>query len=608
MAQLKYTEADIQSLDWKEHIRLRPGMYIGQLGDGSQAENGIYLLLKEVIDNGIDEHMMGHGKRIEITCTPQEVSIRDYGRGIPFGKLVDCAARINTGGKYNSTAFQKSIGLNGVGIKAVNALSSHFVITSFRDGKCKQATFCRGELLEERPSCPSKEADGSAITFVPDPTIFQGYSFQPDLVEEQVKNYSYLNPSLTLVLNGKALRAKGGLLDLLTAKTEPESLCYPIIHLQGRDIEVAMSHHSAGECYYTFVNGQMTPEGGTHLAAFKEIVVKAIQRFYKKEFNPADIRSSLAVALTLRIQEPLFQSQTKTKLGSTHTAPQGTPIRTFVRTFLVPTLDNYLHRHPKTAEAIRQQIVAAEKERKAIANVRKAVATQNKRARIHNKKLRDCKIHLGSRSPRALESTLFITEGNSASGSITQTRDVATQAVFSLRGKPLNCFGVATKTIYQNEEFHLLQHALGIGKGIEKLRYNKIVLATDADVDGMHIRLLILTYFLQSYPELVREGHLYILETPLFRVRNKKKTHYCYSEVERQEVLKQLGATAEITRFKGLGEISAHEFKHFIGKDIRLTPVPLLPSTSLPDLLNFYMGRNTSERKAFIIQKLRTLL
>ena len=606
MSTHQYDEASIKSLDWRAHIRLRPGMYIGKLGNGTAPDDGIYVLLKEVIDNSIDEYVMGHGRQIDIRVESQQATVRDYGRGIPLGKVVDCVAKINTGGKYDSKAFQKSVGLNGVGTKAVNALSAHFVVQAFREGQTNTATFTQGQLVEETGTLPTKEREGTLMTFRPDPEIFGEYHFRTPFIEEQVRFYTFLNAGLTVTLNGKKFAAKEGLADLLAHKVDEENQCYPPIHLRGNDMEVALTHtQEYGETYYSFVNGQFTTQGGTHLAAFREAVVKVVREFYKKDFDAADIRSSLTGAVSLRIQEPLFESQTKTKLGSPQMGPEGPTVRSFVNDFMKQRLDDFLHKNPAVAEALQARIVQAEKERKEVAGVKKLANERAKKASLHNKKLRDCRVHLCSTHERREETMLFITEGNSATGSITKARDVHTQAVFSLRGKPLNCYGQSKRLVYENEEFNLLQHALDLEAGLEKLRYNKIVMATDADVDGMHIRLLLLTYFLQYFPELVRKGHLYILETPLFRVRNKQETRYCYSEEERLAALAALGTNPEITRFKGLGEISADEFKHFIGKDMRLLPVNLQPGTSLKQLLAFYMGKNTPERQTFIIDHLR---
>jgi len=603
-----YTEADIRSLDWREHIRLRPGMYIGKLGDGSSPDDGIYILLKEVIDNAIDEHIMGHGKEVRIDIDDEgRVEVRDFGRGIPLGKLFDCAAQINTGAKYDSEAFKKSVGLNGVGIKAVNALSGFFEVQAWRDGKTKAIEFSRGEVVEEmaKPRADAEPA-GTRLAFEVDRELFpKRTSFKPAIVERMCRYYSYLNPGLALVFNGKRFKSKHGLLDLLKEEMEGEALYGPV-HLSGPDIEIAFTHGAdGGEEYYSFVNGQNTTQGGTHLAAFREALVQAVRGFFKKQYDPADIRAGIEAAICVRIEEPVFESQTKTKLGSTHVAPKGETLRTFIGNFVREQLDNYLHRHPQAAEAMQKRILAAEKERKELKGVKKLARERARQAKVHNKKLRDCRAHLGSRHKRREESTLFITEGDSASGSITKSRDVETQAVFSLRGKPLNSFGLAKKVVYENEEFALLQAALGIEDGIEGLRYNRVVVATDADVDGMHIRLLLLTFFLQFFPEVIREGHLFILQTPLFRVRNKKATRYCYDEEEKEAALGELGRSAEITRFKGLGEISPDEFKFMIGEDMRLDPVEFEEGKGVKELLAFYMGKNTPDRQEFIIHNLR---
>lgn len=602
-----YTEDDIRSLDWREHIRLRPGMYIGKLGDGSMPDDGIYVLLKEVLDNSIDEFVMGHGRRIDIDVEPDRATVRDYGRGIPLGKLMDCAAKINTGAKYDSEAFKRSVGLNGVGIKAVNALSSMFEIQAFRDGKTKAIEFSAGEVVAEmkRPHA-SEEPDGTRLVFVPDAGRFgEGVRFRPEYVETMCRFYSWLNPGLTLVLNGKRFVSKNGLLDLLHAKLEQEPL-YPVVHLQGEDIEVAFTHSDdPGEEYYSFVNGQHTTQGGTHLTAFREAVVRGVREFTKKNFEPADVRNGLVAAISVRVQEPVFESQTKTKLGSTHMEPGGRLLRTHINNVVAEQLDNHLHKHADAAKAIVERIQRSERERKELAGIRKAARESNRKARVHNRKLRDCRVRLNSKHKDREATTIFITEGDSATGSITTARDVETQAVFSLRGKPLNCFGLSRKVVYQNEEFHLLQSALDIEDDIDNLRYNRVVLATDADVDGMHIRLLLLTFFLQFFPELVRRGHLFILQTPLFRVRNRKETRYCYSEEEKRAAVGALGRKAEITRFKGLGEISPSEMKHLIDDNIRLDPVRLESHGHLKELLTFYMGKNTPDRQEYIIDNLR---
>ena len=604
-----YNEDSIRSLDWKEHIRLRPGMYIGKLGDGSSTDDGIYVLVKEVIDNSIDEYVMGHGKTIEVKISDHQVEVRDYGRGIPLGKVVDCVSKINTGGKYDSAAFQKSVGLNGVGTKAVNALSDHFRVQSFREGKTKLAEFERGEIKTDARLKKSDERDGTLIVFQPDQSVFKNYHFRPQYIESQIWNYAYLNTGLTINFNGKKYRSENGLADLLSKKVDAEGLRYPIIHLRGDDIELAMSHgNQYGEEYYSFVNGQYTTQGGTHLAAFREAVVDTVRNvFSSKKYDVADIRASIVAAISVRVQEPVFESQTKTKLGSTDVAPKGPSMRSFVGDFLKTQLDNYLRQHKDVADALQKRIEQSERERKEIAGIKKLANERAKKANLHNKKLRDCRLHLDDKpgtEDRREDTMIFITEGDSASGSITKSRDVQTQAVFSLRGKPLNCFSLTKKVVYENEEFNLLQHALNIEDGLEGLRYRKIVIATDADVDGMHIRLLLLTFFLQFFPDLVRNGHVFILDTPLFRVRNKKETIYCYSEEEKQRAMKKLGANPEITRFKGLGEISPDEFGAFIGDDIRLEPVILDDETSIKRLLGFYMGKNTPDRQSFIIDHL----
>lgn len=605
-AEVLYTEDSIRSLDWKEHIRLRPGMYIGKLGDGSAQDDGIYVLLKEVIDNSIDEHLMGAGKNIDIKITDHRVEIRDYGRGIPLGKVIDCVSRINTGGKYDSKAFQKSVGLNGVGTKAVNALSSYFKVQSFRDKRTKLAEFRHGKLINDAKETPTSERNGTLVTFEPDPTIFKNYHYIPEYVENQIWNYAFLNAGLTLTVNGKKYHSENGLLDLLKRHTDEENIRYPIIHLRGDDIEVALTHaNQYGEEYYSFVNGQYTTHGGTHLAALREAVVKTVREFYKKDYDATDIRASIVGAISIRIQDPVFESQTKNKLGSQTIGPDGPTMRTFVNDFIKTSLDNYLHKRPDTAEALLKRIMQSERERKEIAGIKKLANERAKKANLHNKKLRDCRIHYGDANKDADDTMLFITEGDSASGSITKSRDVQTQAVFSLRGKPLNCFGLSKKIVYENEEFNLLQHALNLEDGIEGLRYRKIIIATDADVDGMHIRMLLLTFFLQFFPDVVRNGHLYILETPLFRVRNKKETIYCYSEEEKRKAVEKLTGKPEITRFKGLGEISPDEFGGFIGENIRLEPVILGKETSIQGLLNFYMGKNTPQRQNFIIDHLK---
>lgn len=607
MAENNYNEESIRSLDWKEHIRLRPGMYIGKLGNGSSSEDGIYILLKEVIDNSIDEFMMGHGKKIEVSIAENVVKIRDYGRGIPLGKVVDVVSKINTGAKYDSAVFQKSVGLNGVGTKAVNALSSYFKVQSFRDGKTSYAEFERGELTNKGEDTTSED-NGTYVEYTADSEIFKKYKYINEYIDNQMWNYVYLNAGLNMYFNGSRYYSKNGLLDLLDRKTNADEIRYPIIHLKEEDIEIAITHDNHyGEEYYSFVNGQNTTQGGTHVAAFKEALVRTVRDFYGKNFDATDIRASLVSAVSVRIQEPVFESQTKTKLGSTELAPNGPSLKAEINQFVKAKLDNYLHKNPDTAEILLKKILQSERERKDMAGVRKIARERAKKASVHNKKLRDCRVHLTDQKKEArLETTLFITEGDSASGSITKARDVQTQAVFSLRGKPLNCFGLKKKVVYENEEFNLLQHALNIEESIEDLRYNKIVIATDADVDGMHIRLLILTFFLQFFPDLVRQGHLYILDTPLFRVRNKKETIYCYSEQEKKDAMAKLGKSAEITRFKGLGEISPDEFSGFIGEDIRLEPILLQEDTSITKILSYYMGKNTMDRQKFIINNLRT--
>lgn len=603
-----YTEDSIRSLDWKEHIRMRPGMYIGKLGDGSQHDDGIYILLKEVIDNTIDEFVMGFGKEIHIDTTDDgRIEVRDFGRGIPLGKLMDCAAKINTGAKYDSEAFKKSVGLNGVGIKAVNALSNYFEIQAYRDGKTRKIEFSEGEIIKEMKT-PSTSGDpsGTRVAFSIDTSIFPKRTrLRPEWVSRMCRHYAYLNTGLTLVYNGQKIRSKNGLLDLLNEEMKEESL-YPPIHLQGDDLEVVFTHTaSSGDDYFSFVNGQNTHQGGTHLAAFREGIVKTIREYYKKSYDPSDIRAGLTAAISIRIQEPVFESQTKTKLGSTAISPDGETIRTFIGNFLKEHLDNYLHRNSKVADAIQKRIVAAERERKELSGIKKLARDRAKKAKIHNKKLRDCRVHFDTKHKRRAESTIFITEGDSASGSITKCRDVETQAVFSLRGKPLNCYSLSRKVVYENEEFNLLQHALNIEDGLEGLRYNNIVVATDADVDGMHIRLLLLTFFLQFFREIVEAGHLHILQTPLFRVRNKKETRYCYTEEERASAMAELGKSPEITRFKGLGEISPDEFGHMIGPDMRLEPVTLAEGHHIKETLAFYMGKNTPDRQGFIINHLK---
>ncbi len=613
-----YTEDSIKSLDWKEHIRLRPGMYIGKLGDGSSPDDGIYVLLKEVVDNCIDEHTMGYGKHVDVNIEGKTITVRDYGRGIPLGKVVDVVSKINTGAKYDSKAFQKSVGLNGVGTKAVNALSYYFKVTAYREGKEKTAEFERGVLKKDHKELSSKEENGTFVEFIPDETIFKNFHFVQEYLDNQFWNYCYLNAGLVMNLNGKRYVSKNGLLDLLQRKTNADEIRYPIIHLKGEDIEVAITHEGTyGEEYYSFVNGQFTTQGGTHLAAFREGYIKTIRDFYKKDYDAADIRGSICTAVSVRVQEPVFESQTKTKLGSLNVYENGPSMRNFVGDFLSRELDNFLHRNPATAEALKKRIEQNERERKELSGIRKLANERAKKANLHNKKLRDCKFHYNDEPSgkdkdsileKQKESTIFITEGDSASGSITKARNVNTQAVFSLRGKPLNCFGLTKKVVYENEEFNLLQHALNIEEGYENLRFNNIVFATDADVDGLHIRLLLMTFFLQFFPDLVKNGHVYILETPLFRVRNKQETIYCYDETEKQGAVKKLGNKPEITRFKGLGEISPDEFARFIGNDMRLQPVMLLPETHIQQLLEYYMGKNTPSRQEFIIDNLQVEL
>lgn len=610
MAENNYTEDSIRSLDWKEHIRLRPGMYIGKLGDGSSPDDGIYILLKEVLDNSIDEFVMGNGKTIEVSIKNGEVSVRDYGRGIPLGKVIDCVSRINTGAKYDSRAFKKSVGLNGVGTKAVNALSADFKIQSIREGKTKVAEFNQGELLEDLEVVESSLRKGTKVTFKPDETVFKNYRYRNEYVEKMLWNYAYLNPGLTIVFNGEKFHSEEGLKDLLRDNLDG-SILFPIIHLRGDDIEVALtfSEKSYSEQYYSFVNGQHTTQGGTHQNAFREAVVKTAREFYEKSFEAADVRQSIVGAISIKVIEPVFESQTKTKLGSTDMGPDLPTVRTYINDFVKSKLDNYLHRHPDVAEALLKKIQRAERERKELQGIKKLARERQKKASLHNKKLRDCRVHYDDlKSEKRLDTTLFITEGDSASGSITKSRDVNTQAVFSLKGKPLNSYGLTKKVVYENEEFNLLQAALNIEDGLDTLRYNNVVLATDADVDGMHIRLLLITFFLQFFPELVREGHLYILQTPLFRVRNKKETIYCYDEEEKRAAMDKLKGKVEITRFKGLGEISPDEFKHFIGKDIRLDPVMIGKDATIDEILKFYMGKNTPDRQEFIIENLRVEL
>jgi topoisomerase IV subunit B len=602
----EYSEDQIRTLDWKEHIQTRPGMYIGKLGDGSSQDDGIYVLIKEIIDNSIDEFVMGNGRRIDITIDEKTVSVRDYGRGIPLGKVVECVSKINTGAKYDSSAFKKSVGLNGVGSKAVNALSYYFKTQSVRDGKAKVVEFSRGEIIKDWPEMETDERNGTLVTFTPDEAYFGKFHFIPEYVEKLLWNYVFLNNGLSIYYNGERFYAKNGLLDLLQRTINGDGL-YPIVHVVEGDLEFAFTHMSNhwGEEYHSFVNGQNTTQGGTHQAAFREAIVKTIREFFKKDFEPGDVRASMVAALSIKIQEPVFESQTKTKLGSQHMEPDGQTIRNYVIDVVKRNLDNYLHINPEVADAIYQKILRSEKERKDIAGIKKLARESVKKVSLHNKKLRDCRIHYNQNHERRLETTLFITEGDSASGSITKSRDVNTQAVFSLKGKPLNSFGLTKKVVYENEEFNLLQSALNIDDNLENLRYNNIVIATDADVDGMHIRLLLLTFFLQFYPDVVKSGHLYILQTPLFRVRNKKETIYCYSTEERHAALKKLKGSPEITRFKGLGEISPDEFKHFIGSSMRLDPVMLHKGQSIKDILEFYMGKNTPDRQKFIINNLR---
>jgi topoisomerase-4 subunit B len=614
----EYNEASIRSLDWKEHIRLRPGMYIGKLGDGSAPDDGIYVLIKEVIDNSIDEHTMGYGKQIELTIENKTVTIRDYGRGIPLGKLVDVVSKINTGAKYDSKAFQKSVGLNGVGTKAVNALSQYFKVTAYRDGKERTAEFEKGELIKEHKEAKTTEPNGTEVVFIPDESVFRNFHYIHEYLDNQLWNYCYLNAGLAMHFNGKKYVSKNGLLDLLLRKTNPDELRYPIIHLQGEDIELAISHNSDyGEDIFSFVNGQFTTQGGTHQQAFRESYVKVIRDFYKKDYEASDIRTSIVAAVSVRVQEPVFESQTKTKLGSQNVYEGGPSMKKFIEEFLSKELDNFLHRNPTVAEALRKRIEQNERERKELAGIKKLANERAKKANLHNKKLRDCRAHLNEEPPvknreefiaTQNNTTIFITEGDSASGSITKSRNVDTQAVFSLRGKPLNSFGLTKKVVYENEEFNLLQHALNIEEGLDGLRYNNVVIATDADVDGMHIRLLMMTFFLQFFPDLVKKGHVYILETPLFRVRNKQETIYCFDDEERQAAVNKLGSKPEITRFKGLGEISPEEFGRFIGPQIRLQPVILEQGDHIQNLLEYYMGKNTMDRQEFIINNLKVEL
>jgi topoisomerase IV subunit B len=611
----EYNDDSVKTLDWREHIRLRPGMYIGKLGDGSSPDDGIYVMLKEVIDNCIDEYTMGYGKQVDISIEQKTVTVRDFGRGIPLGKVVDVVSKINTGAKYDSKAFQKSVGLNGVGTKAVNALSSYFKVSAFREGREKSAEFAKGVLTREYKETKSDQPNGTLVTFVPDETVFKNFHFIHEYMDNQLWNYCYLNAGLVIQFNGKKYMSKNGLLDLLQRRTNEDELRYPIIHLKGDDIEVAIAHNNDyGEEIFSFVNGQFTTQGGTHQQAFREAFVKVIRDFYKKDFEAADIRQSITAAVSVRVVEPIFESQTKTKLGSQNISEGGPTMKNFVSDFLAKELDNYLHKNPGTADSLKKRIEQSERERKELAGVRKLANERAKKANLHNKKLRDCRYHYNEEPTgkdkeqireKQEESTIFITEGDSASGSITKARNVECQAVFSLRGKPLNCFGLTKKVVYENEEFNLLQHALNIEEGIEGLRYNKIVFATDADVDGMHIRLLLMTFFLQFFPDLVKNGHVYILETPLFRVRNKQETHYCYDEAEKQAAVKKLGNKPEITRFKGLGEISPDEFARFIGADMRVQPVMVMPETHIQHILEYYMGKNTQERQEFIINNLK---
>lgn len=600
-----YSEDSIRTLEWNEHIRLRPGMYVGKLGDGSQPDDGIYVLLKEVFDNSVDEFMMGNGRTIELNISDHKVSVRDFGRGIPLGKLVDVSSKMNTGAKYDSKVFKKSVGLNGVGIKAVNALSTNFRIQSFREGKSKLVEYSCGKIVNQQDFDGVNDRNGTYVEFLPDQSLFGEFNFQNEYIESMVRNYSYLNTGLTIKYNGVPFISKNGLLDLLNEQLSGKELYTPI-HLKGPDIELAITHGVGyGEDYYAFVNGQHTTQGGTHLAAFREAFVKTIRDFYRKDFDASDIRTSIIAAISVRVEEPVFESQTKTKLGSRDMGPNGPSVRQFIGDFVKTSLDNFLHKNPEVADAILKKILESEKERKAISGIQKLARERAKKANLHNRKLRDCRIHYGDKDERNINSMLFITEGDSASGSITKSRNVNTQGVFSLRGKPLNSYGLTKKVVYENEEFNLLQAALNIEEDVENIRYNKVVIATDADVDGMHIRLLLITFFLQFFPDIIRQEHLFILQTPLFRVRNKKTTKYCYSINEKDKALKELGSTAEITRFKGLGEISPDEFKNFIGEDIRLDPVRISSQDQIADLLSFYMGKNTPERQEFIIENLK---
>jgi topoisomerase-4 subunit B len=614
----EYNEESIKTLDWQEHIRLRPGMYIGKLGDGSSPDDGIYVLVKEVVDNCIDEYAMGHGKTVEITVDKTSVTVRDYGRGIPLGKVVDVVSKVNTGAKFDSKVFQKSVGLNGVGTKAVNALSNYFKVTAFREGKEKTAEFAKGILKKEHKEAKTSESNGTMVSFIPDETMFKNYKFHPEFLESQIWNYCYLNAGLKIVFNGKSFVSKNGLLDLLQRKTNEDEIRYPIIHLSGDDIEVAITHNNDyGEDIYSFVNGQHTTQGGTHQQAFREAYVKTIRDFYKKDYDAADIRTGIVAAVSVRVVEPVFESQTKTKLGSVNVDVEGPTMKNFVGDFLSKELEIYLHKNPSTAESLKKRIEQSEKERKELSGIRKLANERAKKANLHNRKLRDCRYHFNDEPPnkgkeefvaKLHETTVFITEGDSASGSITKSRNVETQAVFSLRGKPLNCYGLTKKVVYENEEFNLLQHALNIEDGLEGLRYNNIVIATDADVDGMHIRLLLMTFFLQFFPDLVKHEKVYVLETPLFRVRNKQETIYCYSETEKQNAVKKLGSKPEITRFKGLGEISPDEFALFIGADMRKRLMHLEQGEHIQALLEYYMGKNTMERQEFIIENLKVEL
>ena len=605
-AQVNYSEENIRTLDWQEHIRLRPGMYIGKLGDGSSADDGIYILLKEIIDNSIDEFRMKSGKRIEIKVDEGKVTIRDFGRGIPLGKVVDAVSKMNTGGKYDSKAFKKSVGLNGVGTKAVNALSEYFKVRSFREGKMKIAEFSKGNITENYPETDTSDRNGTEISFIPDRSIFSNFKFRKEYIERMLRNYAYLNPGLKIIFNGETYFSENGLKDLLNEELEGEIL-YPIVHLKDEDIELAITHSdkSQTETYFSFVNGQNTTQGGTHLNAFREAYVKTVREFFNKNFEAADIRKSIIAAISINVEEPVFESQTKTKLGSNDVGPNGPTVRTFIIDFLKKKLDDFLHKNPEVAEAIQRKIIISERERKELSGIQKLARERAKKVSLHNKKLRDCRQHYNDqKASRKSETQIFITEGDSASGSITKSRDVETQAVFSLRGKPLNCYGLTKRVVYENEEFNLLQAALNIEDSLEDLRYNQVIIATDADVDGMHIRLLMITFFLQFFPDLIKNGHLYILQTPLFRVRNKKETRYCYSEEERVKALNELGKNPEITRFKGLGEISPGEFKNFIGKDIRLEPVVIGKDQTIDNLLEFYMGKNTPDRQTFILENL----